>query len=169
MQSCSTSYTMLTVTCCRSECCTPSGLDFEAAGRSNIPYCLPSTVFKASRHRKYDMDAPGFHRKGWRPWNPPFPQISWNWVWLLLWLVCVIWKVCPRCVRSNLRGFNFPGGDMPPDPPSSHACLRTLLSSCCHPAFIAPQLKILYETLAALSWLNAETLERVPTPSLTVW
>ena len=32
------SYTMLTVTSYRSECCVPSGLDFEAAGDSAVRY-----------------------------------------------------------------------------------------------------------------------------------
>ena len=37
---------------------------------------------------------------------------------------------------------------MPPDPPSSHARLRTPLSSCYHP--VPPQLKILHETLIGI-------------------
>ena len=32
------SYTMLTVTLCRSECCVQSGLDFEATGDSVVSY-----------------------------------------------------------------------------------------------------------------------------------
>jgi len=34
------SYTMLTVTWCHSECCVPSGLNFEAAGGSVVRYSL---------------------------------------------------------------------------------------------------------------------------------
>ena len=50
-------------------------------------------------------------------------------------------KFVPDCVRSNLKGSKFSrdgdggrgeggGGICPQTPPSSHACLRTLLSSC---------------------------------------
>ena len=48
----STSYTMLMVTCCHSECCVSSGLDFEAVGGSIVPYCL---CLRGSSHCKYDM------------------------------------------------------------------------------------------------------------------
>ena len=59
-------------------------------------------------------------------------------------------KFVPDCIRSDLRRSKFKiflGGGMPPDPPSSHACLHMLLSSCYHPVSPPPQLKILYETL----------------------
>ena len=52
MQSHSTSYTMLMVTCCHSECCVSSGFDFEAVGGSIVPYCL---CLRGSSHCKYDM------------------------------------------------------------------------------------------------------------------
>ena len=49
------SYSMLTVTWCRSECCVPSGLDFEAAGGSVV--CYYCFVLRASSHCKHDMGA----------------------------------------------------------------------------------------------------------------
>ena len=45
-----TSHTMLTVTWCHSECCVPSGLNFEAAGGSVVRYSS-----KASNHCVHDM------------------------------------------------------------------------------------------------------------------
>ena len=42
------------VICCHSECCVPSGLDFEAAAGSVVPYCL---CLKALSRWKHDMGA----------------------------------------------------------------------------------------------------------------
>ena len=122
-------------------------------GRSSAAYghlvsqARPTLFHPSIDHQVWLVRLAGFHTEGWGPWNFPLqpefpPQKSWNWVWVLLWLVCVVWKVCPR---SNLRGSKFkifPGRrDMPPDPPSTtHAYAR-----CYHP--VPPELKILYETL----------------------
>ena len=47
------SYTMLTVTLCRSECCVPSGLDFEAAGESVVRlFCVQLFFSRALSHCK---------------------------------------------------------------------------------------------------------------------
>ena len=43
------SYTMLTVTWCRSECCVPSGLDFEAAGDSVVHYFVSNYLLRGLR------------------------------------------------------------------------------------------------------------------------
>ena len=43
-----TSYSMLTVTSYSSECCVPSGLDFEAAGDSVVHYFVPNYLLQVS-------------------------------------------------------------------------------------------------------------------------
>ena len=43
------SYTMLTATWCCSECCVPSGLNFEAAGVSVVHYCLSNYLLRGHR------------------------------------------------------------------------------------------------------------------------
>ena len=40
---------MLTVTLCRSECCVPSGLDFEAAGDSAVRYFVSNYLLRGLR------------------------------------------------------------------------------------------------------------------------
>ena len=53
-----TSYTMLTVTRCHSECCVLSGLDFEATSGSIVSYCLSDYLdncLRALSRCKYDM------------------------------------------------------------------------------------------------------------------
>ena len=49
----------------------------------------------------------------------------------------VVWKFCPRLHKKQsdrMQIQNFPGGEMPPDPPSRHARIShatiILLSSC---------------------------------------
>ena len=95
------------------------------------------------------------------PPPPPPPEIEYGYYcgainisYLILRVtVCVIkmllGQFVPNCVRSNLRGSKFKIylGGMPP-PPSRHACLHTLLSSCYHP--IPPPPPHLYETLIPL-------------------
>ena len=49
------SYTVLTVTLCRSECCVPSGLDFEAADCTL--YCVQLFASRASYRCKHDAGA----------------------------------------------------------------------------------------------------------------
>ena len=57
----------------------------------------------------------------------------------------VVWKVCPRLSEATWTDlnskFSWGRGDMPPDPPSSHAHLRTLPSSCYHPVLPSPNSK----------------------------
>ena len=49
---------MLMVTWCCSECCVPSGLDFEAAGGSIVRYCLSNSfASRASTRCKHGMGA----------------------------------------------------------------------------------------------------------------
>ena len=49
---------MLTVTSCHSECCVPSGLDFEAAGDSVVRYfCVQLFALRASSRCKHDVGA----------------------------------------------------------------------------------------------------------------
>ena len=42
-------------------------------------------------------------------------------------------QIMSEAIWNDLNSQNFSGGGMPPDPPSSHACLHTLLSSRYHP------------------------------------
>ena len=48
---------MLTITSCCSECCVPSGLDFEAAGDSivHMLFCVQLFALRASSRCKHDM------------------------------------------------------------------------------------------------------------------
>ena len=43
------SYTILTITSCRSECCVSSGLDFEAAGDSVVRYFVSNYLLRGLR------------------------------------------------------------------------------------------------------------------------
>ena len=43
------SYTILTVTLCRSECCVPKGLNFEAAGDSIVRYFVSNYLLRGLR------------------------------------------------------------------------------------------------------------------------
>ena len=89
----------------------------------------------------------GFHTEGWGTWNflplsqnSPPPSILENEYDIIVASMCCLESLSHDCVRR------VGGWDMPPDLPSSHARLRTLLSSCYHPS--PPfQLKILCETL----------------------
>ena len=54
--------TMLTVTWCHSECCVPSGLDFQAAGGSIVRYCLSNYLLRGH------PDAVNMHDMGTLSW-----------------------------------------------------------------------------------------------------
>ena len=106
----------------------------------------------------------GFHTEGWGPWNLPPETLR-----LLLWLVCV---VCPRLRHKQSEifpGLGRGGGwDMPPDPPSSHARLRILLSSCYHPVppHPPPQLKIMIISFVTSKYF---VTQKQDSPFHTVW
>ena len=70
---------------------------------------------------------------GWNP--PPLSADILKSSMIIIVVPSLFGKFVPDCIRSNLRGSKFKSflGVMSPDPPSSHACLRMLLSSCQHP------------------------------------
>ena len=125
----------------------------------------------------------GFIQSGGGPGIPPslppshnfsYPEILKLSMVIILAIMCHqnVWKFCPRLqMKQSWRYNKFKifmgggGGACPQTPPQvgMHA-FHTLLSSCYHP--VSHQLKILYETLSAVSQYWAPDISMIETTCL---